>query len=81
MFSTVFATCRTDMKSLLRLQPVLLCEPDDDKHRRRRVPEFVQTILDHLSISMTMDVYGHPFESPEDDVEMFEKMEANLMAA
>jgi hypothetical protein len=30
---------------------------------------------------MTMDVYGHLFESPEDDVEMFQKMEADLMTA
>ena len=41
----------------------------------------VQSILGHSSITMTMDVYGHLFESPEDDVEMFEKMEADLMAA
>lgn len=40
----------------------------------------VQSILGHSSITMTMDVYGHLFESPEDDVEMFEKMEAGLMA-
>jgi integrase len=41
----------------------------------------VQSILGHSSITMTMDVHGHLFESPEDDVEMFEKMEADLMAA
>ncbi len=41
----------------------------------------VQSILGHSSITMTMDVYGHLFESPEDDVEMFEKLEADLMAA
>ena len=41
----------------------------------------VQSILGHSSITMTMDVYGHLFESPEDDVEMFEKMEVDLMAA
>jgi integrase len=41
----------------------------------------VQSILRHLSITMTTDVYGHLFENPEDDIEMFEKMEADLMAA
>jgi len=41
----------------------------------------VQSILGHSSITMTMDVYGHSFESPEEDVEMFEKMEADLMVA
>lgn len=41
----------------------------------------IQSILGHSSITMTMDVYGHLFESPEDDVEMFEKMDADLMAA
>jgi len=30
---------------------------------------------------MTMDVYEHLFENPEDDVEMFDKMEKDLMAA
>lgn len=41
----------------------------------------VQSILGHSSITMMMDVYGRLFESPEDDVEMFEKIEADLMAA
>ena len=41
----------------------------------------VQSILGHSSITMTMDVYDHLSESPEDDVEMFEEMEADLMAA
>ena len=30
---------------------------------------------------MTMDVYGHLFESPQDDVELFAKMENDLLAA
>ena len=41
----------------------------------------IQTILGHSTISMTMDVYGHLFESPDDDVEMFAKMEEDLLAA
>jgi integrase len=41
----------------------------------------IQSILGHSTISMTMDVYGHLFESPEDDVEMFAKMEEDLLAA
>lgn len=41
----------------------------------------VLALLGHSSITMTMDVYGHLFESPEDDVELFEKMEADLLAA
>ncbi|NNU82213.1 site-specific integrase [Halovulum dunhuangense] len=41
----------------------------------------VQAILGHSSITMTMDVYGHLFESPEEDVALFEKMERDLMAA
>jgi hypothetical protein len=30
---------------------------------------------------MTFDVYGHLFTRAEDDVELFEKMEEDLMAA
>ena len=30
---------------------------------------------------MTMDVYGHLFENPEEDVSMFEKLEKDLLAA
>ena len=41
----------------------------------------IQSILGHSTISITMDVYGHLFESPEDDVEMFAKMEEDLLAA
>jgi len=41
----------------------------------------IQSILGHSTISMTMDVYGHLFESPEDDVEMFTKLEKELLAA
>ncbi|WP_112321360.1 tyrosine-type recombinase/integrase [Oceanibium sediminis] len=41
----------------------------------------VQAILGHSSITMTMDVYGHLFESPEEDLALFEKMERDLMAA
>lgn len=41
----------------------------------------IQTILGHSQITMTMDVYGHLFESPEEDVELFAKMESDLLAA
>jgi integrase len=34
----------------------------------------IQSIRGHSTISMAMDVYGHLFENPEDDVEMFAKM-------
>nr|WP_233252632.1 site-specific integrase [Maritimibacter sp. 55A14] len=44
-------------------------------------PKKIQSILGHSSITMTMDVYGHLFESPEDDLEMFAKMESDLLAA
>jgi len=30
---------------------------------------------------MTMDVYGHLFENPEDDADLFEKMENDLLSA
>jgi len=39
-----------------------------------------QSILGHSSIAMTMDGYGHLFESPEDDVEMFGKVDGDLIA-
>jgi integrase len=41
----------------------------------------IQTILGHSSVVMTFDVYGHLFTRAEDDVELFEKMEEDLMAA
>lgn len=44
-------------------------------------PKKIQSILGHSSIMMTMGVYGHLFESPEDDVELFAKMENDLLAA
>ncbi|MDU8946346.1 tyrosine-type recombinase/integrase [Ovoidimarina sediminis] len=44
-------------------------------------PKKIQTLLGHASITMTMDVYGHLFENPEEDVSMFEKLERDLMAA
>ncbi|MHA3980672.1 tyrosine-type recombinase/integrase [Halovulum sp. GXIMD14794] len=44
-------------------------------------PKKVQSILGHSSITMTMDVYGHLFENPEEDVALFEKMEKDLLAA
>ncbi|TMV07532.1 site-specific integrase [Ruegeria sediminis] len=44
-------------------------------------PKKIQALLGHSSINMTMDVYGHLFESPEEDVELFAKLEENLLAA
>lgn len=41
----------------------------------------MQVVLGHCSITMTMDVYGHLFTRAEDDVELFEKMEQDLVAA
>ena len=41
----------------------------------------IQTILGHSSVTMTIDVYGHLFTKAEDDVELFGKMEEELMAA
>jgi integrase len=38
-------------------------------------PKKIQTLLGHASITMTMDVYGHLFDSAEGDVAMFEKLE------
>ena len=44
-------------------------------------PKKIQTLLGHASINMTMDVYGHLFENPEEDVELFAKLEEDLLAA
>ncbi|WP_247742824.1 site-specific integrase [Shimia sp. R9_1] len=44
-------------------------------------PKKIQALLGHASITMTMDVYGHLFENAEEDVSMFEKLDAELMAA
>ncbi|APE45252.1 site-specific integrase [Sulfitobacter alexandrii] len=44
-------------------------------------PKKIQTLLGHASINMTMDVYGHLFENAEEDASMFEKLEADLLAA
>lgn len=44
-------------------------------------PKKIQTLLGHASITMTMDVYGHLFESAEEDASMFEKLDRDLMAA
>jgi len=44
-------------------------------------PKKIQTLLGHASINMTMDVYGHLFESPDEDAAMFEKLENDLLVA
>lgn len=43
-------------------------------------PKKIQALLGHSSVNMTMDVYGHLFESPEEDAELFAKMEETLLA-
>lgn len=44
-------------------------------------PKKIQTLLGHATINMTMDTYGHLFESPEEDLTMFAKLESDLLAA
>lgn len=44
-------------------------------------PKKVQVILGHSSITVTFDVYGHLFTRAEDDLELFDKLEQDLMAA
>jgi len=44
-------------------------------------PKKIQTILGHSSITITYDTYGHLFSQAEKDLELFEKMEQDLMAA
>ncbi len=44
-------------------------------------PKKIQSPLGHSSINMTMDVYGHLFEDPEEDVGLFAKLEQDLLAA
>ncbi|MDP5347221.1 MAG: hypothetical protein NWQ32_02375 [Paracoccaceae bacterium] len=39
------------------------------------------TSLKSWMIDMTMDLCGHLFHNPEDDVEMFAKMQSDLLAA
>jgi integrase len=41
----------------------------------------IQSFLGHSSIGMTMDVYGHLFDSADEDLAAFEKLENELMAA
>jgi integrase len=45
------------------------------------LPKKIQTILGHSSITMTFDVYGHLFTRAEDDLDLFDKLEKDLMAA
>ena len=44
-------------------------------------PKKIQTLLGHATIGMTMDRYGHLFESPDEDRALFEKLEKDLLAA
>lgn len=45
----------------------------------RPVTKF-QAVLGHSLVVMRMDVYGHLFTRAEDDVELFEKLEQDLVA-
>ncbi|SDL94383.1 tyrosine-type recombinase/integrase [Aliiruegeria lutimaris] len=44
-------------------------------------PKKIQTLLGHATIGMTMDTYGHLFDSAEEDLTMFAKLESDLLAA
>ena len=44
-------------------------------------PKKIQTLLGHASITMTMDRYGHLFASPEEDLNLFERLERDLLVA
>ena len=44
-------------------------------------PKKIQTLLGHASITMTMDRYGHLFASPEEDLNLSERLESDLLAA
>ena len=42
-------------------------------------PKKVQTIMGHSSIQMTFDLYGHLWETPEDDAAAMAQIEARLL--
>lgn len=42
-------------------------------------PKKVQTVLGHSSITVTYDIYGHLFPSPDDDAEAMAQMQARLI--
>lgn len=44
-------------------------------------PKKIRAVRGHSSTNMTMDVSGYRFEGLEEDVELFAKMEQDLMAA
>lgn len=48
---------------------------------RGRPVKKIQTVPGHSSIAMTMEVDRHLFTEAADDVELFEKIEEDLMAA
>lgn len=41
----------------------------------------IKKILGRSNVSVTLDTYGHLITKAEDDVELFDKMEQDLMAA
>ena len=43
-------------------------------------PKKVQAIMGHSSIKMTFDLYGHLWETPEDDAAAMEQIEARLLS-
>jgi integrase len=44
-------------------------------------PKRVQTVMGHSSVTMTFDLYGHLYESADDDREAMKKVEAAVVAA
>lgn len=42
-------------------------------------PKKVQTVMGHSSITVTYDIYGHLFPSPDDDAEAMAQMQARLI--
>lgn len=42
-------------------------------------PKKIQTVMGHSSITVTYDIYGHLFPSPEDDAEAMAQVQARLL--
>lgn len=42
-------------------------------------PKKVQTVMGHSSITVTYDIYGHLFPSPDEDAEAMAQIQARLL--
>lgn len=42
-------------------------------------PKKIQTVMEHSSIQVTFDIYGHLFPTPDDDAKAMALLEARLM--